>query len=161
VLLIRHAHAGSRRDWDGDDTGRPLSARGMAQAASLVGRLEGWAPVRVLSSPYRRCLQTVEPLAAALGVGVEIATELAEGADGAALGLVRRVGRQSVALCTHGDIIPMVLEALAAEDGLDVGSRLRQAKGSTWVLEERAGRFVTARYLPPPDGGTGLSRSDR
>jgi hypothetical protein len=54
-----------------------------------------------------------------------------------------------VALCTHGDVVPDVLVSLADEDRLDLGAAPRQAKGSTWVLEARHGRFVRATYLAP------------
>jgi 8-oxo-dGTP diphosphatase len=149
VLLIRHAHAGTRRDWLGDDKLRPLTQKGYRQAVTLVRRLEGWAPDRILSSPYVRCVQTVQPLADDLGLKVEEASELAEGSGSAALSLVRGLADHRVALCTHGDVIPDVLVALADEDRLDLGPAPHQAKGSTWVLESRRGRFVKATYIPP------------
>jgi 8-oxo-dGTP diphosphatase len=148
VLLIRHAHAGSRKDWDGDDRLRPLSRRGASQALVLAQRLAVWVPVRILSSPYVRCIQTVQPLADELGRKVEEVDELAEGMGADALAMVRAMSGRRVALCTHGDVIPDVLVSLADEDRLDLGSAPRQAKGSAWVLEAARGRFVKATYLP-------------
>jgi 8-oxo-(d)GTP phosphatase len=152
VLLIRHAQAGSRRDSKVPDGQRRLSARGLKQARSLVETLEGFSPQRILSSPAVRCVQTVAPLAKALNVKVEEAEDLSEGAGLSALALVRNVACEKIALCTHGDVIPDILVALADEDHLDLGSRPRQAKGSVWVLEADGSRFVKAIYLPPPDG---------
>ncbi|MHB1536490.1 MAG: SixA phosphatase family protein [Acidimicrobiales bacterium] len=149
VLLIRHAHAGPRRDWDGDDRTRPLTAKGLRQARSLVKTLAPWAPQRLLSSPYTRCLQTMEPLAAELSLRVEVVEDLAEGHGLAAVALVRALADEKVALCTHGDVIPEVLVALADEDRLDLGPSPRQAKGSTWVLEAMGGHFTRATYLQP------------
>jgi 8-oxo-dGTP diphosphatase len=149
LLLIRHAAAGSRRDWKGDDRMRPLSPKGRRQAKALVEQLEPWAPSRVLSSPYRRCVETVKPLADELGLKVEEVGGLAEGAGLDAVHLVRLLHDSHVALCTHGDVIPEILVALADEDHLDLGPAPRQAKGSTWVLESKKGRFTTATYLPP------------
>jgi 8-oxo-dGTP diphosphatase len=149
VLLIRHANAGSRKEWVGDDRCRPLNARGERQAVALIERVGLWAPNRVLSSPYLRCRQTVQPLADELGLKVEETVELEEGSGTAAVALVRSVAGTSVALCTHGDVIPEVLVSLADEDRLDLGPAPRQAKGSTWVLEAKKGRFVKAIYLPP------------
>ncbi|HLI01561.1 MAG TPA: phosphoglycerate mutase family protein [Acidimicrobiales bacterium] len=148
VLLIRHAHAGARKDWGGDDHLRPLSGKGKRQAEALVELAEPFAPQRLLSSPYTRCLQTMEPLAAHLSLRVEPVKELAEGSGLAALALVRALADEKVALCTHGDVIPEILVALADEDRLDLGHRPRQAKGSAWVLDAHAGRFVRATYLP-------------
>jgi broad specificity phosphatase PhoE len=149
VLLIRHAQAGSRKDWNGDDRRRPLNAKGERQAVALIRRLGLWAPTRILSSPYVRCRQTVQPLADDLGLKVEETAELEEGMGAAALALVRSFAGTSVALCTHGDVIPDVLVSLADEDRVDLGPAPRQAKGSTWVLEARKGTFVKATYLPP------------
>jgi 8-oxo-dGTP diphosphatase len=149
VLLIRHAHAGSRKDWNGDDRERPISAKGRRQARALVAQLEPWAPSRVLSSPYRRCVETVTPLSVELGLKIEKVDELAEGAGFDAVQLVRALQDGHVALCTHGDVIPEILVALADDDRLDLGPAPRQAKGSTWVLGSKRGRFVDATYLPP------------
>jgi phosphohistidine phosphatase SixA len=149
VLLIRHAQAGNRKDWHTDDRLRPLTPKGQRQAAALVRRLSPWAPERVLSSPYVRCLSTVEPFAECLGRKVEAVDELGEGAGAAAVALVRSLATSSVALCTHGDITALVLAALASEDGLDLGP-VRHAKGSTWVFETKGDRFVKATYRPPP-----------
>jgi len=152
VLLIRHAHAGSRRDSRVPDRARRLSARGIKQAQSLIATLEGFAPQRIVSSPAIRCLETVAPLARAFHLKVEEDEVLAEGAGLSALSLVRSVATEKIALCTHGDVIPEILVALADEDHLDLGPRPRQAKGSVWVLEAEESRFVKASYLPPPDG---------
>jgi broad specificity phosphatase PhoE len=151
VLLIRHAHARPRKDWTGDDHLRPLSSRGERQAQGLVAVIEAYAPQRILSSPYLRCLTTVEPLAGRLNLRVEADEELAEGNGLGAVALVRSLADEKVALCTHGDVIPEVLVALADEDRLDLGPRPRQAKGSVWVLEANGGRFTRATYIAAGD----------
>ena len=71
MLLVRHAKAGHRRDWKGDDRERPLSHAGASQARKLVPVLSPLAPARLLSSPYTRCVQTLEPLAKPLRLKVE------------------------------------------------------------------------------------------
>ena len=130
---------------------RPLSRAGVAQAKRLVPLLAPYAPRRVLSSPFVRCVQTVEPLAAAVGVEVETAEELAEGRAGKASALVSSlVGGPVTALCTHGDIVPEVLQWLVEDEGAVLDGPPRWAKGSTWVLEDEGGRITRARYLPPP-----------
>jgi 8-oxo-dGTP diphosphatase len=149
LLLIRHAHAGSRQDSNGKDWARKLSSKGSRQAAGLVETLEQYAPQRIISSPSVRCVQTVTPLARALHLKVEEDEALAEGSGSAALALVRRLANDKIALCTHGDVIPEILVALADEDHLDLGPRPRQAKGSCWVLEAENGHFYKAAYLPP------------
>jgi broad specificity phosphatase PhoE len=149
LLLIRHGHAGTRKEWHGDDRERPLSPKGRRQARASAEQLAGYGPRRILSSPSRRCVETVEPLAKRLGLTVEEVDELAEGSDGKAVALIRRLADDDAALCTHGDVIPEILVALADEDRVDLGPAPRQAKGSTWVLQTKEGRFVKATYLPP------------
>ena len=84
-VLVRHASAGDRDLWPVEDRLRPLDARGRRQAAALVELLRPLGVRRVLSSPYVRCVETVEPLAAALELAVEHDDRLAEGAGHAAL----------------------------------------------------------------------------
>jgi 8-oxo-dGTP diphosphatase len=153
LLLVRHAKAGNRQDWAGDDRLRPLSAAGARQADELARRLAGYRPRRILSSPYVRCRDTVVPLADQLGVTVEDMAELAEGHSRDAAALIRRLAAgldgagDAVVLCSHGDVIPEVLDHFAVEDGLDLGPAPRCAKGSTWVLDVDGGRLAGACYL--------------
>ncbi|HLG91849.1 MAG TPA: phosphoglycerate mutase family protein [Acidimicrobiales bacterium] len=149
VLLVRHARAKNRQRWEGDDRERPLTKAGRRQAGALVELLAPFAPARLLSSPSRRCTATLEPLAAKLGLEVEEVDELAEGAGASATGLLRRLSGQGVVACSHGDVVPALLRALAAEDGLSLPSDPPCAKGSTWVLEGE-GRLSAARYLEAP-----------
>ena len=69
--LVRHAKAGYRSDWAQSDELRPLTAVGEAQALALADLLRHHPVKRILSSPYVRCMQTVKPLAKALGLEVE------------------------------------------------------------------------------------------
>ena len=105
-VLLRHVSAGDREGWDGDDRLRPLDARGRRQAAELVELLGPLGVRRVVSSPYVRCVASVEPLAAALGLPVEQDDRLAEGAGSSARELVHEDG---VVCCTHGDIVEDVI----------------------------------------------------
>ena len=151
LLLIRHAKAGSRREWPGDDLLRPVSRAGAAQAESLIPLLAPFRVRRVLSSPFLRCVQTVEPLARAAGMDVEEVDELAEGRAGKAIALVSSlIGGPPVALCTHGDVVPDVLEWATDDEGAQIDGPARCPKGSTWVFDDEDGRIVRARYLPPP-----------
>lgn len=101
-FLVRHASAGERDEWADDDRLRPLDDQGRRQAAELAAVLSSRDVRRVVASPYVRCVQTVEPLAAALGLDVEVDDRLAEGAGLAAQVLLEEGG---VVACTHGDVI--------------------------------------------------------
>ena len=150
LLLVRHASALRRHDWSSPDFRRPLTPKGYAQAAALADQLAGYDVRRILSSPYVRCVETVEPLAARLGLPVEPVDALAEGAGASFLRLVDEVETADGAavLCSHGDVLPILLEALAPAAALSDPSRPCD-KGSTWVVAADRRR---ADYLPPPDG---------
>lgn len=152
ILLVRHAHAGSREKWQGPgpDEVRPLSKKGWRQAEGLVEQLKGYGISRLLSSPYVRCVQTLEPLAKDRALDIEEVDELAEGADpGATLALVRGLGDITAVLCTHGDVVPNLLDRLASEEALELPPDYPCQKGATWVLTDD-GPGMTATYLPPP-----------
>jgi 2,3-bisphosphoglycerate-dependent phosphoglycerate mutase len=73
IFLIRHAHS----DYSADEM-RPLSASGWEAAERVADALERRPIARIVSSPYTRALQTVEPLARRLGIEVECDPELRE-----------------------------------------------------------------------------------
>jgi 2,3-bisphosphoglycerate-dependent phosphoglycerate mutase len=73
LLLVRHAHA----EWVPDET-RPLSEVGRRDAVRIARLLRPESPVAIYSSPYRRARESVEPLAASLGLSIEIMDDLRE-----------------------------------------------------------------------------------
>jgi 8-oxo-dGTP diphosphatase len=149
IYLVRHAKAGERGTGD-DDWLRPLTRPGRAQAAGLLRLLADAHIERIVSSPFVRCVETVAPLAGARGLAIEVDDALAEGAPlDEALALVRKHADAGAVLCSHGDVIPAVLEH-AASRGVDLGPDPRWPKGSTWVLDVRHGEVRAATYVPPP-----------
>jgi 8-oxo-dGTP diphosphatase len=140
VLLVRHAKAGDRDKWEAPDDLRPLTTKGEAQAQDLVDLLAGYEIDRVLSSPYLRCTQTVAPLAAARGLAVEPCDDLAEGEGRAGIALARRLRDEPgyTVLCSHGDVVEEVLDALG------VAREQFTRKGATWVLDEAGAHHLAA-----------------
>jgi 8-oxo-dGTP diphosphatase len=149
IRLVRHARAGSRSRWKGDDTLRPLSKSGRAQADAIAEHLAREPIDMIVSSPYLRCVDTVEPLATRVGVGLEISDALAEGATlSSALGLLEKVQDREAVLCTHGDVVLDLLDHFGRR-GVPLRDH-RMAKGSTWVFDVGDHGIERARYVPPP-----------
>ncbi len=153
LYVVRHADAGGRSSWDGPDETRPLTKRGRHQADAIAEDLRSAGVTRLVSSPYRRCTQTLVPLAAHLGVAVESDERLAEGAGGDnALTLADELRKESEAavVCSHGDVIPELLRILKATT-----ARFRDPfiwpKASTWVVTWDGDCWSKARYIAPPD----------
>jgi 8-oxo-dGTP diphosphatase len=152
IFVVRHAKAGSRRHWDGDDDERPLSNNGRRQAAALAARLATEEVSGLWSSPSVRCVQTIEPLGKALDLEITLEPRLGEGERNEdALALLGEVPDGAV-LCSHGDVIPELLQALHRRGTRIVGEP-DWRKASLWVLDAPAadGTVATARAEPPPD----------
>lgn len=150
-FVVRHAKAGDRAEWSGDDSLRPLTKKGRKQAEELVGLLESFPINAIFSSPYTRCVQTVMPLGLARRLKVQKSASLAEGhglngleeffAD-------RRL--DGVVLSTHGDIVWELVEDLVGRRVIDAGDGGYE-KGSTWIVDvDEHGLAEKARYLPAP-----------
>jgi phosphohistidine phosphatase SixA len=118
---------------------------GHRQQGSLPGSATPVA--QILSSPSVRCVETVQPLAAHCGLAVQVTDVLSpSGALESALDLVRTVPDHGV-LCSHGELIPQVMEVLTRQGATLVGPA-DWRKGSTWVLERDGGRVVRT-YAEP------------
>ena len=149
IYLVRHAKAGSRRDWSKDDDLRPLSPVGHRQAARIAKALADAGATRVVSSPFVRCRQTLDPLAQRLRLPLELSDALAEDVPVTdTLRLFEKVAEETTVLCTHGDIVTNVIEHLT-KAGVPIDDE-RLEKGSIWELETRDGEIVGAHYRPPP-----------
>ena len=174
IELVRHADAHGRDRWWGKpDRDRPLTDVGHDQAKRIARNLHAERRIDALfSSPFVRCVQTLQPLADSAGLPIEHEQALAEattlpvldGGDawvasawlgGRAVAFLNRVvtahpdGR--VVACSHGDIIPALMAVLAGRDGLDLAD-VRLDKGGRFTLEFAEGRCVRALPTPPPNG---------
>ena len=150
LYLVRHAKAGERRLWNGPDIERPLSKKGWKQADLVSKRLAKFEPGPLLSSPYVRCVQTLEPLAERIGDEVEVEKRLTEYEPvEPVLDLLREVDDLTV-MCSHGDIIPGVITELERQ-GTDLRTPIDWRKAGVWVLKRnRKGDIVHATVWPPP-----------
>ncbi len=91
------------------------------------------------------------PLAQRLGVDVETDDRLMEGASAPEVAsLLRDVGEQTTVLCSHGDVIPRILQQLV-DQGMQTEHALQWAKGSTWVVERNGNGWGTGTYVPATD----------
>jgi len=161
LLLVRHAKAGSRSQWDGDDRLRPLSGSGREQAQHLAALLALFGPDRVRSAPPMRCRETVGPLASLLGVDVLDEPTMGEPDywpdPAAGLARLRELAAEPgvTALCSQGGVIPDVVAALVEESphrlGVDPGD-IPARKASTWVLTFDGRHLRTADHYSHPVG---------
>ncbi len=158
LLVVRHAHAGRRSAYRGDDRTRPLSPRGVVRARELIPLLSEYHPQRILSSPYVRCFATVQPLAESLGLAVESVDVLAEGHGDEAVRLLATMAGESAVLCTHGDVATKLLEGLMPDAKESARKGFRLQKGEVWVVQSTGSRAVITQHLRRlPASGQGPS----
>ena len=162
LYLVRHAVARERDGWPQLDRLRPLNELGWRQAIALADLLADAGIEAHYSSPALRCRDTLLPLAHGAGLPIEDDTRLLEGAvaldQGVATSELKALikayfgaGSRRVAACSHGDIIPPLLEAAGALAGS------RCPKGGVWRLDlsDERDRISQAVYLGRPDPGGG------
>ncbi|WP_168197033.1 NUDIX hydrolase [Agromyces laixinhei] len=154
LAIVRHGKAVGRSSWPGDDATRPLTERGVEQAAGLVATLGAWAPKRIVSSPAVRCVTTVTPLAAATGIEIRRDAGLSQDAWEAGEAEVRRVvgkrvrAGKSAILCGHGPVLPEIMREVALATGTPLGSYVTDAAG----LETGAFSVVHLSATSPGSG---------
>src|SRR5487761_1555442 len=143
-VLLRHASAGRKSSWRGDDLLRPLDERGQADAQTLAELLACYAPQRVISSAAERCLGTVRPYAERIGAAIEVepaftapsANDDGDRSAAAKQRMTELIARPSpMAICAHGENLPVLLEqALAVLDSTRPAGEWTPPKAGFWVL---------------------------
>ena len=133
LYLVRHGKAGHR------------------QAKALADSLTAAGVKTLMSSPFLRCVETLQPTADAIGAKIEIDKRLGEGRSGVDVVELLESLPDGVAICSHGDVIPDTIAALQRR-GCEITSAPDWRKGSVWVLDRNSeGTIVAASVWPPPD----------
>ncbi len=157
IVMLRHASAGSKRAWPGDDLDRPLDFRGAADADHLARLLSCFGPCRVFTSAAERCVATVRPFAALTGASIEIDAEFTvRQPDGATPGQLKRAGQivddgQPAVICGHGENLPFLLQAVCTRLGAAVPAGPPLRKAACWVLHVADGTLAGAERYHPED----------
>ncbi|MDQ3380112.1 MAG: histidine phosphatase family protein [Actinomycetota bacterium] len=139
MLLLRHASAGEPMPPPWFDRERALDRIGRFQARHLRLALAGFAIERIVTSPHTRCVETVRPLAVALGLELERRDALApDSSQESALALLEELPAESL-LCTHREVVERLFDG-------DVQCE----KGGAWVFERTAGRWHPTGYRAAP-----------
>ena len=157
LLVVRHASAGTRGAWSGDDRSRPLDERGHRQAAALAALLSAYAVEVAVAADYLRCRQTLEPFLAATGGELTVDARLGVDAPDVEVGVRALVdlaaGRRPAVACSQREVIPRLLAGACSRLGLptradEIG---QMPRASLVVLHVTGGDTVVAReWLPAP-----------
>lgn len=155
-ILVRHGHAGVKAVWPFAEVERPLSQQGWEQAEGVLRNLSGIPVTSLLSSPYRRCVQTLLPLAEDTGLTVVRDDVLAPSAK--AKHLDARLAEMDdgiTVLCTHGETLLALLQRWARQGSVQlpvVAKSLAKdttAKGGAWLVADAGKGKKAAHYMRP------------
>lgn len=119
LVIVRHAKAKPRSSWTKAEGERPLAATGVRQAQAVSRLLRVWKPMRVVTSPWRRCVSTIAPYAKASDAKVKLVDALTEHRHArnpkkTAAAVDALFDKQrAVVLCTHRPALPTVLKQLS------------------------------------------------
>ncbi len=174
LYVVRHAKAIAKKNWHGDDLIRPLNTPGQQQSVEIANSLRTRDIEFAFSSPSLRCRQTLDPLVSDIEIPIEDAVLLGDRKSGprwppfadpdddhktmAWMGrrslcfvdeLADRFTNSSVVICSHGDVIPVLLDLLFIRDDV-APKKFGNAKGSTWTLTFNGPKLHKAQYHPAP-----------
>ena len=137
LIVLRHAKAMARADWKGgkavDDGKRPLHDFGKQQAKALIKPLSAFGVKKVVSSPWKRCRDTVLPFAEKRQVAVVERSQLSE------LGNAKRPARtgnviedlldvnKATVVCSHRPSLPTILKTIATIAPTDLRREINSA----------------------------------
>jgi phosphohistidine phosphatase SixA len=151
LSVVRHAEAGDRERFVGDDSLRPLSRQGRRQANALAKRL-GESSLDLITSPYLRCVETLSPTSSRLRRAMMLASWLVEGepADEALFQLIELTGEiGGLVACTHQDLMVGMFDVAIAA-GAVPSSQPTFEKAATAEFTVLSGKVVAVSFVAPP-----------
>ncbi|MBU6352817.1 MAG: NUDIX hydrolase [Actinomycetales bacterium] len=155
LILLRHAKAISREEWESDDGDRPLANFGTQQSRRLIANLTPYDVREIHTSSAVRCYETVTPLARALDIGYIFSDKLSEYEfernQDSAYEYVKGLLRNDVAtvICSHNPILPTVLSRLYAKSGFELPVT-KLEPGDAWVVHHLDREVISVDYLSAP-----------
>jgi 8-oxo-(d)GTP phosphatase len=120
IIVVRHGKAVPHEAWDGPDATRPLLLRGTSQAASIAPGIAAYRPQKIITSTAARCVATIAPLARLTKLVPKESDGISQDAYQRGDSTVPRIlgkrfkEKKSVVLCSHGPVIPGIVDEIAA-----------------------------------------------
>jgi phosphohistidine phosphatase SixA/ADP-ribose pyrophosphatase YjhB (NUDIX family) len=133
LIAVRHGKAVTPGAWDGPDSTRPLMQRGADQATGIARGIAAFGPVKIISSTATRCFNTVDPLSALTGIPIKKTDAISQdayesGASGVAVVVAKRLKKKVTAvLCSHGPVLPRIIDEVALRTKTPLDAALREA----------------------------------
>jgi 8-oxo-dGTP diphosphatase len=158
-VVVRHASAGDRDTWTGEDADRPLDDLGREQAQSLAEILLAYQVTRAYSADVLRCLDTLGPFATRAQITIDSEPLVSEtGFAANRRAAVARVLEIVTAphpsvICTQRGALPDLVVEVCRQLGGRTPRLEPVRKGALVVLHVTVGaepELVAVERLPPP-----------
>ena len=155
VILLRHAQAIDRKEWNGDDGDRPLAQIGTTQAKRLIPNLTPYGIKEIHTSTAIRCMDTVTPLARALDINYLISEDLGEYQFSRNPMLAEKYFKRTLMndfptlICSHNPILPQLLSHWADKSGFGV-EVTKLSPADAWIIHHLQSEIIAVDYLPAP-----------
>ena len=155
LIMLRHAKALEREEWQGEDEDRPLEQLGQQQARRMLSLYQVYGLTQIHTSDAVRCHDTVEQMAKALGIALTITNKVSEytwkknkeKAIDYAKDLIKI--NEPIILCSHNPVLPRMMEKLTKKIDFDYPSNKLQP-GESWILHHNGKKVVQIDRLEAP-----------
>ena len=133
LIVLRHAKATPRSDWADGEATRPLLPEGEQQAKRLVGLLKSYGPKRLITSPWRRCNDTVKPYSKSSKRKLVRRSQITELKSKQKPKQARQLMEDlfkdgnNALVCTHRPALPEVLDAVSQHASGEMAEPIRKA----------------------------------
>ena len=154
-ILLRHAKAVTRDEWQGDDDDRPLDSLGQNQAKRLLSIYQVYNIEQIHTSDAVRCYDTVNPMVKGLGIKLEVTGKLSEStykidkekAFDYAKELIKEDSR--ILLCSHNPILPKMLKKLTKKSDVDADEG-KLSPADAWVIHRSGKEIIQIDRIDAP-----------
>jgi 8-oxo-dGTP diphosphatase len=139
LIMLRHAKALAREEWQGEDEDRPLQQLGQQQARRALSIYQVYGLEQIHTSDAVRCHDTVEQMAKALDIPLTITNKVSEYTwkknKEKAIDYAKELIKinESILLCSHNPVLPRMMEKLTKKIDFDYPSN-KLEPGEAWVL---------------------------
>ncbi len=155
LILLRHAKAIAREEWESDDGDRPLAHVGQMQAKRFLSKLFPFAIGEIYTSDAVRCYESIEPIARSLSLNPIFSPSLSE----YAFNKDKKSWNQLIAdilendssalVCSHNPVIPEIVKKLIGKKNFkELDHEL--LPGEAWVLHHKEGEVIAIDWIAAP-----------
>jgi 8-oxo-dGTP diphosphatase len=154
-VLLRHAKAITREEWQGDDDDRPLDSLGTFQADRLIPIYSAFKIDEVHTSDALRCFDTVNQFARRLEIKLEVSGKLSESTykkdKDKAFDYCKEIikEKKSILICSHNPILPKLLNKLTKKTEVEADDEKLQPADS-WVIHRAGKEIIQVDRLEAP-----------